>query len=82
MAPVSEQMARDFKRGFYDDIIRRVDEIGGDQSKPLDPRLLYWRGLTFYQLAWYPEAIADLTRAQAAGIESQDGGLGVGRIAR
>lgn len=69
------QISRDFRRGFYDDIIRRTDEIIGEKSEPVDPRLFYWRGLTFYQLAWYPEAIADLTRSRASGIEIQDGGL-------
>lgn len=74
--PVLAQMSRDFKRGFYDDVIHRADErIGDDATKPADPRLLYWRGLTFYQLAWYPEAVADLKRALAGGVQIQEGGF-------
>ena len=69
------QMSRDFKRGFYDDIVRRADELIGDGSKPADPRLLYWRGLTFYQLAWFPEATSDLVRAREDGVELQEGGF-------
>ena len=74
--PVLAQMARDFQRGFYDDIVRRADELIGGQenANAADPRLLYWRGLTFYQLAWYPEAIADLTRARARNVELLEGG--------
>ena len=74
--PILAQMASDFKRGFYDDIINRADEfIGDDEQQNADPRLLYWRGLTFYQLAWYPEATADLKRALAGGVQIQDGGF-------
>ena len=68
-------MSSDFKRGFYDDIINRADELIGDDDSKADPRLLYWRGLTFYQLAWYPEATADLTRAREGGVQIQDGGI-------
>ena len=75
LAPVLTQIARDFKRGFYDDVIRRADEIIGDEQKNADPRLLYWRGLTFYQLAWYPEAVADLKRALQGGVQIQNGGF-------
>ena len=74
LAPTLSQMSRDFKRGFYDDVIRRADELSGD-DKPVDPRLLYWRGLAAYQLAWYPEAVADLRRALAGGVQMQDGGF-------
>ena len=73
--PVLAQMASDFKRGFYDDIINRANEIIGDDDAKTDPRVLYWRGLTFYQLAWYPEAVADLKRARDGGVQIQDGGL-------
>ena len=73
-------MTRDFRRGFYDEVVRRADELIGDDDARADPRLLYWRGLTFYQLEWYPEALADLTRAHARGIESQDGGYGASAI--
>lgn len=75
LAPLA-QMARDFKRGFYDDVVRRADElIGPDETKPADPRLLYWRGLTYYQLAWFPEATTDLKRARARGVEMLAGGF-------
>ena len=84
MTPITAQMARDFNRGFYDDIIRRADELVGDEtpnnSRRADPRLLYWRGLAFYQLAWYSEAIEDLTRARAGNIDTQDGGVGTSAI--
>ncbi len=77
--PILAQMNRDFKRGFYDDIVRRADELldGTDEAAPksADPRLFYWRGLTFYQLAWYPEAVADLRRARAGGVQLMDGGF-------
>ena len=76
LAPVLSQMSRDFERGFYDDIIRRADElIGEDETQTIDPRLFYWRGLACYQLAWYPEAVADLKRARAGNIDSQDNGM-------
>ena len=74
VAPLT-QMARDFKRGFYDDVVRRADELIGDDDRKADPRLLYWRGLTFYQLAWFPEATADLKRARARGVEMLAGGF-------
>lgn len=76
LAPVLAQMSRDFSHGFYDDIISHTDELIGDEAaKPADPRLLYWRGLTYYQLAWYPEATADLKRALAGGVQAQPGGF-------
>ena len=78
LAPTFAQMGRDFRRGFYDDVVRRADELIGDETaeeaRPADPRALYWRGLTFYQLAWYPEAVADLKRARAGGVEMLEGG--------
>ena len=84
LAPELEQIKRDFGRGFYDDVIYRANDLIGDDandaadaegnSHTTDPRLIYWRGLIYYQLGWYSEAIADLRRAQNAGVESQPGG--------
>lgn len=69
------QMAQWFGRGFYDDIVNRADELLGENGR--DPRLLYWRGMAFYRLGWFPEAIADLTRAQKAGVSGIAGGVAV-----
>lgn len=80
LSPALEQMARDFRRGFYDEVVRRADDLIGDNAAHADPRLLYWRGLTFYQLEWYPEATDDLTSAREKGVESQDGGYGASAI--
>ena len=75
LIPALKQMASDFKRGFYDDVINRTGELIGDDEGKADPRLLYWRGLTFYQLAWFAEASADLTRARAQNVELLAGGF-------
>ncbi len=75
LLPALSQMSADFERGFYDDVISRADELIGDGTRPADPRLLYWRGLTFYQLAWFPEATADLQSARAQNVELLAGGF-------
>ena len=69
------QMAQWFGRGFYDDMVDRADELLGDDGR--DPRWLYWRGMAFYRLGWFPEAIEDLEGAQKAGVSGIAGGVSV-----
>ena len=80
LAPGMAQMARDLGRGFYDDVIRRADALieAAPSDDAADARLFYWRGMAFYRLAWYPEAVKDLTRARAGGVDNQPGGFPVG----
>ena len=70
-----------FKRGFYDELIYRVNQkiaaLPKESRATPDARLLYFRGLCYYGLGWYPQAKADLLVAQKAGIRFLPGGFGV-----
>ena len=70
-----------FKRGFYDELIynvnQKIEAMPAATRDTPDPRLLYFRGLAYFQLGWFPEAKADLTVAQKAGLSFLPGGFGL-----
>ena len=70
-----------FERGFYDELIfnvnQKIEALLTEQRATPDPRLLYFRGLSYYKLGWFPEAKADLLVAQQAGLSFLPGGFGV-----
>lgn len=68
------------ERTFFDELFfntnQKIEAASADKGEKPDPRLFYFRGLASYQLGWFAESKADLTKAQEAGIISLPGGYG------
>ena len=73
---VAEQMGQQFQRGFFDAMLARADQLSAS-GQPLEPKVLYWRGLAHYRLGHYARARADLEAAQKGGVEFLPGGYNV-----